>query len=307
MKKLNLGFGGHPLKNDDFNFMQASYSEVIKAIISIFDPSLNIILSGFIINDNGTTISCTEGYVSWLGEVYIIGSASFPKVSGGQLYLKLIENTVSPSPVVYKDQTTQNVHIDRKLQLKYFAAGDTGEYLAAFTRTSSLGFKRGMIIDYIGNSSANFDDRGLGINEMSGFAICNGNTFTISGGISYTVPDLRGRKRVGATNVPNQGAPAYNGNLGTYNITSTDGSPTVTLSKANIPNYDLTVIDPGHFHTVTGRVGISDNADDRGVMESNGSSNTSVAQTNITVKSGGSGQALNIMNPYWAGIPVIKL
>lgn len=310
MKKLQLGFGGHPLKNDDFNWMQNAYSEVIKAIISIFDPSLNIILSGFIITDNGTTISSTDGYVSWQGEIYQVKATSFAKVAGQQLYFKLVETVVSPSPVTYKDGTNQNVHIDRTLQFKYFAAGDTGEYYAAFTRTSSLGFKRGMLVYYQGSTTANFDQTGLGINDMAGFAIANGNTYTISGGVSYTVPDLRGRKLIGATNVPATGAPTYDSTLGSYNITSATGAISYPILQANLPNYNLPVNDPGHTHIFPRFTDIGQDSGNAGADGHDLQPRTDVtqsAQTNIIVNSGGGGVKLTTLDPSIAEIPIIKL
>jgi len=320
MKNLNLGYGGHPLKNDDFNLLQSAYSESFKAIISVFDPSLNIILSGFIITETSTTITCTEGYVSWLGEIYKIDSVSFAKQNGGQLYLQLDEVVMPPSPVTYKDQTLQNVHLNRKLKFKYYAAGDTGEYLAAFTRASSLGFKRGMILDFIGNTSTNFDQRGLGINDLSGFAVCNGNTFTISGGIQYTVPDLRGRGRIGASNVPSQDAPTYDAaTLSNPSITQTGGSAFFHITQGNLPNYNLPV------NTTGFRVGINvwqkwtrfqDSNNSRIYSYGPNASGGDAFQTtlysdvisgSITVNSGGNGDIIDRRGAWWAGIPIIKL
>lgn len=319
MKKLDLGYGGHPLKNDDLNLIQSAYTDTFKAIVSVFDPSLNIILSGFVISDDGTNISCTSGYVSWQGEIYQIDSTTFVKQNGGQLYLQLVENILPPSPVTYKDQTTHNVHLDRRMKLKYFVQGDTGEYLAAFTRSSSLGFKRGMILDYIGNPLTNFDDRGLGINDLSGFAVCNGNTFTVSGGIQYIVPDLRGRGRIGASNVPSQDAPIYNaGILSNPSITETGGAAFKTLTQSNLPNYNLPVNTSGF------RVGINvwqkwarfQSSDSRvwsyGPNATGGDASqttlySDVISGSIVVNSGGNNEAFDLRGAWWAGIPIIKL
>lgn len=345
MKKLEFKFGGHPVHNDDADLIQSAYAEGLKAIISIFDASLNVILSGFIITDDGTTISCTSGYISWQGEVYSIPSTSFAKVVGGNLYLNLVSTVLAPSPVLYKDQTLQNVHIDRTLQLKYYSVGDVGEYVSAFARTSALGFKQGMIFDYIGNVNTNFDVTGLGINAMSGFACCNGNTFTISGGVTLTVPDLRGRTRIGASNIPNQGAPTYNTTiLSSPQIGVPGGSAFITLTKSNLPNYNLPITDIGHYH-----FGVVDEqfnsgnfpyevgrgiAADRSVVTSYGKSSgggkesyylagsatgfptkqptlspTSIGKSSdgLTVSSGGAATPFDGRGAWWAGIPVIKL
>ena len=82
-------------------------------------------------------------------------------------------------------------------------------------------------------------------------------------------------------------------------IGATGGSATTTISQANIPNYNLTVTDPGHFHTG----GMCNNPAGGSIPTSGDRSPTETYQTNtattgITVSSGGSGTAMNTISPY---------
>lgn len=80
------------------------------------------------------------------------------------------------------------------------------------------------------------------------------------------------------------------------------GSNTHTLTKAELPNYNLTVTDPGHKHTVriimrkasggTYADNVSENLSTNSQTVTYTSSTT---KTGITVNSGGSGTAINIM------------
>lgn len=316
MKKIELKQGGHPLRNDDFNFMQSGYFEALKAIIAIFDPSLNCIMSGVVITETSTDITFTSGYVAWQGEIFTVDGGTFSKVVGGNLYFKLEENVMYPSPVTYKDQTIQNVHIDRKLVLKYFTVGDTGEYMSAFSRISSLGFKRGMEVTYHGNVNSNFDSTGLGINDMAGFGIMNGNTYTISGGIPFTVPDKRGRTTYGASNVPSTGAPAYNTALGTFNYGSFDGSNNPKILRTHLPNYNL----PGSinftvdFQLYSYEHRLQSGNPVRGLFltphDLNPQLHTITSQPvtgGISIELGGDEANFSTTGAYHVGVPVIKL
>lgn len=88
-----------------------------------------------------------------------------------------------------------------------------------------------------------------------------------------------------------------------YKIGQTGGSSTKTITKANLPNYNLTVTDPGHSHRTsqrgsgTGTITGDATADP---IVGEGNTATSTNKTGISVNSGGSGQAINIMPPFKA-------
>lgn len=312
MKSFEPKFGGHPARLDDLRLMQSAYFDGFKAFASLFDTSLNIILSGANITIGSGTVTCTAGYACWQGEVFEVEATSFAEVSGN-LYFKLIKTVVSPSPVQYKNLASENVHYEKTLRLVYFSSGDEGEYLNNFTRVNSLGVPAGVISDWFGNVNTEFDSTGLGINSMAGWAVCNGNTYG-----SVTSPDLRGIFVVMATNVPNSGAPVLNPAVGTYNVADTGGSKEVTLLKTNLPNYNLTVIDPGHKHLTATGWSIHSTNDGAGSSLSNSGSDAvdfdtktndglEEKETGISVNSDGSDEAHENRPPYFALVKVIKL
>lgn len=77
-----------------------------------------------------------------------------------------------------------------------------------------------------------------------------------------------------------------------------DGLETVTLTKANLPNYNLTVTDPGHTHTYTSPASSTlRGGGDLGTPFSSATLNTSSTTTGITVNTGGSGEAYSNYPP----------
>ena len=94
----------------------------------------------------------------------------------------------------------------------------------------------------------------------------------------------------------------------TYELGSTGGSSTKTIAKANLPSYNLTVTDPGHTHTYTDYYATSSSKKTWDINKTDYSvtsvGNTYTSRTSnsgatgITVASGGSGTAMDIMPPY---------
>jgi hypothetical protein len=303
MKKFLPKTGGHRLRLDDLKLLQTAYFDGFKAFASFLDTSLNVILSGINISSNSTTVTNTEGYVTWQGEVFYVAAGSFPKQGTDPFYLTLSESVLPPSPVTYKDLTSQNVHFNRAMVLGYYAEGQ-GEYLTNFTRASASGVKTGVIQDWYGNVNTNFDSTGLGINNMVGYAVCNGGTFS-----GTTVPDLRGRFLTGSTNVPASGAPALDGSVGTYIMGAVGGLATVALTADQNGPHTHDVVDPGHIHNIpqgnsyTGaggaRVGRGNDAPNN--------TPTNSATTGITIGSSGTGAAHENRPPFFASIKIIKL
>ena len=120
------------------------------------------------------------------------------------------------------------------------------------------------------------------------------------GSNTFNIPNIQNRIPVGKSN---------NKALGV-----TGGSETNTIAKANLPNYTLYsanhshgVTDPGHNHTyglgdggsaaqIVGAL-TPNNTRNRGATESR-KTGISINNATITVNSGGSGTALNNMQPY---------
>lgn len=133
---------------------------------------------------------------------------------------------------------------DSITQTYYICNGATGSQASIPFGIISL-FYGSMDVDI------NFDINGLGVNNLDGWALCNGNNFT---------PDMRGLFIVGyddRTIDPSNGYwdSAYN------TPGSLVGQPLITLAKGNIPKHqhvlnngtdNATQSDPGnHTHTVT--------------------------------------------------------
>ena len=300
MKIFNPSTGGHPLHNDDLLLLQTALKETLTGFFSFASASTDLILSGVVVVDNGTTVTCTSGFAFLNDEIFEVLSTSFEHSGGGTLYLNIIESTLSPSPVVYGDGTTKVAHINRQMQLTYYTSGMTGDYLSNFTRVSAQGVRTGTVIDWYGNVSANFDSTGYGINNMAGYGICNGNTY-----VGTATPDLRGKFIVAATNVPNTGAPALDGSLGTYNQSDQGGEKTHTLTGTEIPSHTHETHGSGTIPGVSGGLYLSrTNTGSYPTRYSgagtDGLGGSATPDAGMLTGTAGSGGAHNNLPPYFA-------
>jgi len=173
-------------------------------------------------------------------------------------------------------------------------------------------FLRGHIIDWYGDWATNFDASGLGINLMAGWALCNGNNST---------PDLRGRLRAMATNLPAAGRPRTDtpvnmetDGLDPKNYISGDygvvqGKSADAILQVHLPNYDLPVTDGGHHHEMLN----SDSYPSAGKPVTGGQPQeganlqTLNAVTGINVNSGGGGEVMPITNPVISLVTIMKI
>lgn len=175
----------------------------------------------------------------------------------------------------------------------------------------------------------------------SGWKLCDGGTYAKSDGSgNITVPDLRDKFIRGCGG--STGAPTASPTVGTtggqdsVTPTITVNNQAVALTQAQLPNYNLTVTDPGHGHTVNdpghshnyeaysrtnGPYGnstlpqsLTTKATDSATTGITIANNT----TGITVSSGGSGQthvhdntatssAVSTVPPYYTLAFIIKI
>lgn len=299
--------GGHPLQLDDLILMQNAYVESLSAMVSYLSPTGNTIISGVTINTSGPNITYTNGFVAINGEIFKVVAGSFAN-SGNpadQIYFLPQQTAVAPSPDIYEDQGSKNVHFQRRVILKYYNSGtDTnGALLVNMVRADA-----GNIVDWLPPTgtimSDFFDNTGLGINMKLGWALCNGLNGT---------PDYRGFLTASATNVPASGASPLNAVLSsiTNNPGDTAGFNKQSLVQANLPNVNLVVNDPGHAHGISG----SDTTSFSGggavpavsPAGTEAAGNTNSATTGITVSTGGSGQALDFRQPVKYVYKIMKL
>lgn len=301
MKLFQPTTGGHPLKIDDLLLLQSAYRDGFQALASNLSANQNCILSGVTISTNSSTVTCSSGYAFWQGETYEVLSTSFSFSSSGVYFLKLVSTILPPSPDTYKNLTVNNVHFNRQLQLEYYNQGDLGEYLSAFIRVGSGNILSGMVIDWYGDVTSNFDQTGAGLGTLAGYQICNGNANS---------PDLRGRFTVMPTNVPSQGAPTLNGTVGTYTFKDIGGEVAHTLNESEIPTIDINSLmnDPGHSHSY---VSVQLNKNHPSGTKDNEArydqtENTSTSTTGITFAPFGGGLPHENRPPYYALIKIIK-
>lgn len=130
-----------------------------------------------------------------------------------------------------------------------------------------------------------------------------------------TLLDMRARIQAGLDDMGNTAA----GRLLSSNVTSGGGDTTTTpgatggeanhtLTQAQLPSYQLPVTDPGHVHgEVINFTGQTGGASMGGSGNQATGPNTNSATTGITVNSGGSGSAHNVMNPFMLGTFYQKL
>lgn len=115
-------------------------------------------------------------------------------------------------------------------------------------------FVKGMVIMWAGPVQDNFDETGLGINTLKGWALCNGATHVV-GSVSTVTPDLRDRFIIGAhsftdskwqsrvTGSPLQTGGSKNAVIVRHNHSVTEGA------------HSHTITDPGHTHTYHRAIG----------------------------------------------------
>jgi microcystin-dependent protein len=135
-----------------------------------------------------------------------------------------------------------------------------------------------------------------------------GTTWGVGDGVTtFNVPDLRGRGTYGKDDMGGSAANritnAGSGIVGTT-LGAAGGGQSMTLSQANLPNYALTVTDPGHTHTLTNGTNVLVFTSGSGSQGINAGVNATPSTitvnsntTGITVNSGGSGTAAASMNP----------
>lgn len=107
--KLNGTTGGFPLFQNDFEFLQESYREIIADICKGFGADI-VILNG--ITPLATTYS--TGAIYFQGEIYSIADVLTSTISGKTLHINTSYSTLDPT--IYKDASSKNVHEIRTME-----------------------------------------------------------------------------------------------------------------------------------------------------------------------------------------------
>lgn len=126
-KLITTEQGGHPLTLDDLGFLQTAYSEAFNNILVGLDKAngLGYKLYGAeaYLEPATGTIWLTEGAVVLrvgpLAEVFYVAThnTGIPEANFSNPYWRDAISNVAPSPVVYKNLSTKNVHKQRRLTL----------------------------------------------------------------------------------------------------------------------------------------------------------------------------------------------
>lgn len=187
----------------------------------------------------GTSHTLTAGVVCLAGEFMPLQATAGPLLqSASQVVFIVIQDTgIDAYPVPNTDGQVDYVKRQRVAVLTVGAAYPTGSFSVAMPRKTDLDMQRlkgrvvpkGGILPYFG-AMTNFDATGLGLvnTPAEGWAVCNGMNGTI---------DMRGLVPLGATNVPNSGAPAiYEGvAAGATDAGAAIGQDDRVLAPNNLP------------------------------------------------------------------------
>lgn len=318
MKKFLPQQGGHRIYNDDFITMQQGYEESLSDILKMFKRSHDdtpLKMYGLEMTTSGSNTFVTPGCAYFKEEIFRVPLPfSFPSINYQNIFIKIKEEEIpNIDPIEYKDTSFRNlIHVDRILYAKDFDPLEdfdavNGFYLKNLTIYDST--PKGTFVDWLPENELDFinsfNSTGLGIGRMSGWAVCNGNNGT---------PDLRGQFTIMASNNMKSSNSLQSiavGNLN-YGVRTGSKSTNIILSKANLPNYNLDIVDPGHSHNYhewenqssIGQGGTSATKNDVGL-----SRQTSPTVTGISVNSGGSNSpiSVNTVSPAFSMIKIKKI
>lgn len=230
MKKLIPQTGGHPFRLNDLMHVQDAVVEIATALSGIANAGNNYVLQGCAISGN----NIASGWIYYNGEIYKAVGTTLSSPSPGQTLhwniVQVTEDTVtltSPYNVQYQDLVYKGVHIKRTMVPAWGVSGTVAD--AALPRIINTIINGGVnpvgaIQMWTGNVSLKFSVTGLGIADLTGWALCNGQNGTA---------DLRSRFIVG-----------YDPAVTDYNaLAKIGGGSSSTLTTANLPahNHPITV------------------------------------------------------------------
>lgn len=152
-------------------------------------------------------------------------------------------------------------------------------------------FQRGMIMLWGGPTSGNFNTAGLGINNLQGWALCNGQSHTFRN-VTTVTPDLRDKFIISAF--------SYSGSEWQSNITGTltrtgGSKDAIIVSHNHVATPSITedgahthtISDPGHIHSYDFRKGGSGSGTASSGLGGVEARNTTSRTTGITIQNSG--------------------
>jgi microcystin-dependent protein len=249
-----------PIKKGSLEHLQDAYKEAVSCLARHtigggFDPTKwyvlygceRTVLSPGLVNvSGGAVFRVATGEQH--GEILLVDPVtSFTVTTPNVLVLEEVISQptgfwVDPTadPTEFTDANDYYVHYYGKAQ--WSALTSAPPYGVLFTNLVFIAGRstipHGSIIDWsipAGSTySANFNNVGVGISDMKGWAVCAGQNVTLPSGAIITMPDLRSRFTVAVTPAVS-GAPSST--LTAYNPGNTGGLETVRLSLSEMPRH----------------------------------------------------------------------
>ncbi|MCO5229617.1 MAG: hypothetical protein M9958_00535 [Chitinophagales bacterium] len=107
--------GGHPLYLQDVGFVQNAYKEAIDGITSSLGADCYILTGCVKSLQSAGVWAISEGYVVLDKEVFKVSAHTVSFLSESDpLFWSIHQQYIEPSPVLYKESGSQNVHIQRR-------------------------------------------------------------------------------------------------------------------------------------------------------------------------------------------------
>ncbi|NME68996.1 hypothetical protein [Flammeovirga aprica] len=328
MKNFNTPSKGVVINTKDFEHLYNVTKDITEALASVLTENTSPVrISGveFTITNNNKTFECTEGWLLYQNTFYKVEPFS-GTATGTQIPVFNLDNTKlahEPHDLLegYNKVGTFDICTEEKLKLEFGASG-TGlfDYNAIIKhpvkRNSEViadlqGLVSGMIVPYYNqNWQAKFSATGLGVDDLIGYAICNGRNGT---------PDLRGMMIVGATDGnPAQGNPNANDSEldSVEHLNEITGNSKINLVEGQLPSHSHGVTDPEHTHTVGGSgdlfstfgsIQVAGGSSGDFSVSNTSYNSTNKSSTGISIDPTGSGDDIDIRPPARIMLYLMKL
>ncbi|WP_044213451.1 hypothetical protein [Flammeovirga sp. OC4] len=257
MKILNTPSKGLVVNTKDFEHIYNATKDVADALASVLTESTAPVrVKGVEFTQNGNNFQCDEGWLLYQNTLHKVDAFNATGV-GSEIpvfNLQTVKPSHEPHDLLegYNKVGTFDFCTEEKLVPEFGASGtglfDYNEIIKNPVQRNSdavaqfQGLKPGMITDYYGLLT-DFDQTGLGIGDMVGFALCNGQNGT---------PDLRGRFVIGKGDsviLPDSDN-NENANNGYSKIGTVGGASDITLSanQSGIQSHKHSITDKTHNH-----------------------------------------------------------
>lgn len=128
MNKFHIGFGGHPLTGDDFEYIQFANRDAIAGSLSYLRGQTAddlVVLNGCNVSVVGSNYTYTDGYIWYNGEVYYVPAQPVPQamVVGGDHVFSIVSTNNATGIDTYQNGTIVNTWEDRTAVILHNTSG----------------------------------------------------------------------------------------------------------------------------------------------------------------------------------------